>query len=299
MNKLSRNQQAIIYMLIAMFGMSAMNVALRMMAGGLHSTQIVVMRHIWSIIIVFVWAMCLCRGVPKFSSIRLKGHFWRATFGIAAMEMWFYSVTIMPLNIVTALSFTMPIFSTIFAIIFLKERAGIRRWSAIFTGFIGMLIILRPDVSGISNAGWIVIASSILMAGSGTMVKSLTSSESPENIVFYMALFMLIWSIPVAIPYWQAFSLHDIFIVFIVALCGTIGHLCMARAFVRTELVVLMPLDFTRLIWTAILAYIIFGETIDTQTIIGTMVIFASTVYITHRESRKKEMASSNLKCNG
>lgn len=293
MNKLSKNQQAIIFMLIAMFGMSAMNVALRMMAGGLDSTQIVVMRHIWSIILVVVWTGFLARGIPKFPSIRIRGHFWRAAFGIAAMEMWFYSVTIMPLNIVTALSFTMPIFSTIFAIIFLKERAGIRRWSAIFTGFVGMLIILRPDVSGISNAGWIVIASSILMAGSGTMVKSLTSSESPETIAFYMALFMLLWAIPISVPYWKPFSMSDVGMVFIVAFCATVAHLCMARAFVRTELVVLMPLDFTRLIFTAILAYIIFGETIDTQTAIGTAVIFASTVYIAHRESRKKKAPAS------
>jgi drug/metabolite transporter (DMT)-like permease len=278
--------QAILLMLAAMFCTSAMNVVLRMMAGGLHSTQIVVLRHICSIFIILLWSAWLKRGVPSFFSARLSGHFWRATFGICAMEMWFYSVTVMPLNIVTALSFTTPIFSTIFAIMFLGERAGIRRWCAIAMGFVGMLIILRPDVSGVSNAGWIVIASSVLMAGSGTMVKSLTKSESPEIIAFYMAVFMLLWSIPFAIPYWQNFTIADLGMVFVVALFATVAHLFLARAFIRTEMVVLMPFDFSRLIFTAILAYIFFGETIDTHTILGTLVITASTIYIAHREAK-------------
>ena len=282
-------------MLAAMFFMSAMNVVVREMAGGLHSTQIVLFRHIFCIIIVCVWTAFLQRGVPRFASKRLSGHFWRATFGILAMEMWFYSVTIMSLNVVTALSFTMPIFSTIFAIVFLREKAGIRRWSAIFVGFLGMLIILRPDVSGVSNAGWLVIASSFLMAGSGTMVKSLTRSESPETIAFYMAVFMLFWSIPFAIPYWKTFTASDLLHSFVLALFATAAHLCMARAFVRTEMVVLMPFDFTRLIFTAVFAYFFFGETLDTQTLIGTLVIATSTIYIAHREARKRKSISQEL----
>jgi len=287
--------QAMILMLAAMFFMSAMNVVVREMAGGLHSTQIVLFRHIFCIIIVCVWTAFLQRGVPRFASKRLSGHFWRATFGILAMEMWFYSVTIMSLNVVTALSFTMPIFSTIFAIVFLREKAGIRRWSAIFVGFLGMLIILRPDVSGVSNAGWLVIASSFLMAGSGTMVKSLTRSESPETIAFYMAVFMLFWSIPFAIPYWKTFTASDLLHSFVLALFATAAHLCMARAFVRTEMVVLMPFDFTRLIFTAVFAYFFFGETLDTQTLIGTLVIATSTIYIAHREARKRKSISQEL----
>ncbi len=290
--KISKNQRAIAYMLVAMFCLSAMNVVLRMMAGGLHSSQIVVMRHVWSIVIILAWSGWLMRGVPRFPSQRMSGHFWRATFGIVAMELWFYSITIMPITLVTALSFTTPIFATVFAMIFLGEKAGIRRWSAIFMGFVGMLIILRPDISGISNAGWIVIAASVMMAGSGTMVKSLTSSEPAETIVFYMAVFMFFWSLPLAIPFWQAFTMEQMAMSFVIALFSTAAHLLMARAFTGTEMVVLIPFDFTRLIFTAVLAYIFFAETMDAHTIIGTLVIAASTIYIAHREARKKVVAS-------
>lgn len=279
-------------MLSAMFCLSSMNVALRMISGegGLDSTQIVVFRHIWSIVIIMMWAIFLKMKLSDFKSNRLNGHFWRATFGIIAMQLWFYSISIMSINMATALSFTTPIFSTILAIIFLGEKAGFRRWAAIVTGFIGMLIILRPDVNGVSNSGWIVIAASLLMAGSGVMVKSLTSSESAETIVFYMSVFMLLWSVPVAMPFWRPFTLYQLGISFVVALCSTAAHLFMARAFMRAELVKLMPLDFTRLVFTAILAYIFFDETIDSQTICGSAVIVASAVYIGHREAKRSKI---------
>jgi len=276
-------------MLGAMFCLSAMNVTLRILCKDMHFTQIVVLRHFCSIAIVLVWSAWLARGMPNFSSRRMSGHFWRATFGICAMEMWFYAITIMPLTIAIALSFSTPIFSTILAIIFLGERAGIRRWSAIMTGFIGMLIILRPDINGMSNEGWIVIGASLLMAGTGVMVKSLTSSEKPETIVFYMSVFMLIWSLPPAIPYWQVFTIHQFALAFIIALCSTAAHLLLARAFMRTEMVVLMPFDFMRLVFTALLAYMFFGETVDAYTISGSAVIVISTVYIAHREAKKKK----------
>jgi drug/metabolite transporter (DMT)-like permease len=289
MFSISRSQNAIVLMLWAMFCLSVMNVTLRILCKDMHFTQIVVLRHLCSIAIVLAWTAWLARGRPDFKSRRMSGHFWRATFGICAMEMWFYSITIMPLTIATALSFSTPIFSTILAIIFLGEKAGIRRWSAIMTGFIGMLIILRPDINGISNEGWIVIGASLLMAGSGVMVKSLTSSEKPETIVFYMAVFMLIWSLPPAFPHWQAFTLEQFGLAFIIGLCSTSAHLLMARAFMSTELVVLMPFDFMRLVFTAILAYLFFGEMVDSYTILGSAVIVISTVYIAHREAKKKK----------
>ena len=285
--------QAIVYMLAAMLCLSVMNVPLRFAAEHLHSTQIIVFRHIWSILIIIAWSAWRARGIPRFSTRRLGGHFARAAFGICAMELWFYSLTIMPLNLVTALSFTTPIFSTIFAILFLKEKAGIRRWGAMMAGFVGVLIILRPDTGTIEANALFAIAASILMAGSGILVKNLTSSEAPETIVFYMSLFMLPMSVIPALFFWQAFTPAEFAIVFFVSLCSTSAQLLLAYAFQRAEMVVLMPFDFTRLIFTAILAYIFFAEKIDLATIAGASVIAASTVYMAHREAKKKRQDSA------
>jgi drug/metabolite transporter (DMT)-like permease len=281
--------QAIMLMLMSMLCFSAMNIVIRSMAGELPSTQIVLLRNIFSLAIVVAWQVMLTRHIPKFKTQRPFGHFWRATAGICAMEAWFYSLTLLPINLATALSFTTPIFATIVAIVFLGERAGIRRWCAIMAGFIGMLIILRPGTEAMDPRALFVIFSSTMMAIAGTLVKSLTRTEPPETIVFYMALFMIPWSALPVIGHWQPVDSGQYGTIFVIALLSTIAHLFLARAFMRADMVMLMPFDFTRLIFTAIFAYFLFGETLDGPTLLGSLIIVASTVYIARREAKARK----------
>lgn len=278
--------QAVSFMLLSMMLFSAMTTVIGAMAGSMPSTQLVLLRNIASLLLIVLWQGIITRRLPRFTTDRMAGHFWRATAGICAMEAWFYSLTLMPVTLATALSFTTPIFATIIAIVFLGERAGLRRWSAIITGFVGMLIILRPGTEAMSPYSLFVIFSSIMMAIAGTLVKSLTRTESPETIVFFMALFMVPWSVLPVIGHWQDITLGDMGGVCAVAFLSTAAHLFLTRAFVRADMVTLMPFDFTRLIFTAVFAYIAFGETLDGATLMGSLIIVASTVYIAHREAR-------------
>ena len=288
MIRLSTPLQAIVLMLISMGFFSAMNIAIRLLSVHMPSSQIVLLRNVCSLLIVVVWSFILNHGVPQFRTTRILGHFWRASIGIVAMELWFHAISLLPVTLATALSFTTPIFSTVIAIVFLGEKAGIRRWSAIAAGFIGMLIILRPGVGSVSLDALFVIGSSLMMGVAGVLVKTLTRTEKPETIVFYMALFMIPWSIPLAVINWQPVDGHSLELVFMIALFSTAAHLLMARAFMRADMVMLMPFDFSRLIFTALFAYMLFGETMDIFTITGSLVIIASSVYIAHREAKRK-----------
>ena len=287
---LSPSLHAIAFMLLGMLCFSAMNTAIRYMAGSMPSFQLVFLRNVFSLLIIIGWQMARIRAIPRFTTQRLFSHFWRATAGICAMEAWFYSLTLLPLTLATALSFTTPIFSTIIAICLLGEKAGLRRWSAIMVGFVGMLIILRPGTDAMSTDALFVIFSSIMMGIAGTLVKSLTRTEPPETIVFFMALFMVPWSaLPVFLPWgsgWHDVTGFQLEIVFIIALLSTIAHLFLARAMMRADLVMLMPFDFTRLIFTAVFAWFLFDETLDGPTFLGALLIVGSTVYIAHREAR-------------
>lgn len=285
----SRTLQAIGLMILSMLAFACMSTIVRLLGSDMPSPLMVFLRNVVSLAIVLAWSGLLQKGVPAFPTTRLKSHFWRASIGVLSMELWFYSLTIMPLTLATALSFTAPIFSTIFAIFFLGEKAGIRRWSAMIIGFIGVMVILRPDTHGVDSKALFVLLSSSMMAVAGVLVKSLTRTETPETIVFYMALFMVLWSFFPAIPFWQEVTLYQWWLVFLIALFSTVAHLMLSRAFIRADLVVLMPFDFTRLIFVAALAYPMFGETMDSHTLAGALIIVASTVYIAHRESRKRK----------
>lgn len=286
MRMFSSTAQAILLMLFSMACFSSMNAVIRLLAVEMSSIQMVFLRNLCALLLVVLWGGLLQRRLPRFPTMRLKGHFWRATIGLVAMELWFYSITIMKLTLAIALSFTTPIFATICAMLFLGEKAGPRRWAAIFTGLAGMLIILRPGAGDASASALFVLTSSCMMAVASILVKTLTRTEPPETIVFYMALFMSMWSALPVIGHWQEVTPHEWWLVLLVALFSTAAHLSMARAYRRVDMVVLMPFDFTRLIFTAGLAYYFFGETLDSPTIAGSLVIVASTVYIAHREAK-------------
>lgn len=275
-------------MLFSMACFAAMNIVIRLIADSMHSTQMVFIRNCLSLLMVIALAWYQQKRRPVFPTERAYGHMGRSIAGLIAMQLWFYSVTIMPVTLATALSFTTPIFATIFAILFLGERAGIRRWAALIVSFAGVLLILRPDGGAIDEKSLFVLAASAAMAVAGTFVKSLSRTEEPETIVFYMALVMTIFSLPIAFFHWQDVSFYELLCLFFIALFSTAAQLMMARAYKHVDMVVLLPLDFTRLIFTSLFAYIMFGEILDQHAWLGAGIIVASTVYIAHREAKNK-----------
>lgn len=280
-------------MLLSMGCFGSMNVIISSLAGSMHSGQMVLIRNSLSLLFVLMVATIQQKGLPRFPTARLMGHVGRATAGLIAMQLWFYSMTIMPVTLATALSFTTPIFATIFAILLLGERAGWRRWSALFVSFVGVLLIVRPDVSGINTNALYVLTASAAMAVAGIFVKSLSRTEPPETIVFYMALCMTPLSVPLGVMHWKPLAGEQWLALLAIAALSTIAQLMMARAYRRADVVVLMPLDFSRLIFTSILAYLFFGEILDSHAWLGAAIIVACTVYIAYRETRVRHQEAA------
>lgn len=279
---------AMALMLVSMGFFSLMNVFIRYASYELHTTQIVFLRNAFSVLLFLPWVFYIGMG-PALKTTRAMGHFWRGTIGIIGMQLWFYCIAILPLNEATALSFTAPIFTTIFAILFLGEKAGWRRWIAILVGFGGAMIIIRPDPDAMDWNMLLVPCATSVWAIAGLMVKSLTGTEPPNRIVFYMALVMSLWALPFALYYWVHPSWEVLGYCLLVALSSTAAHLTMVNAYARAELVMLMPFDFFRLVFTALFAWLAFGELADHYTWAGGGIIVASAVYIAYRESRRKQ----------
>ena len=280
---------AICFMVLSMACFSLMNVFIRYSATDLHTTQIVFLRNLFSLLILLPWV--LRSGSVVLKTERMWGHFWRGTVGMMGMQLWFYSIAILPMNEATALSLTAPIFATIVAIVWLGERAGIHRWSAIIIGCVGALIVIRPSPDNMNWNMLIVPCATFLWAIAGTLVKTLTKTEPPNRIVFYMAFFMTLWSLPPALYYWKTPGMELIALTFAVALASTAAHAFLVRAYASADMVLLMPFDFFRLVFTAIFAYAAFHEVADMWTWVGGAVIVSSAAYIAHREALKKRKA--------
>jgi drug/metabolite transporter (DMT)-like permease len=280
---------AIGYILISTTGFSLMSAGVRLISPELHASVIVTLRNVLTLVLLLPWV--LYHGRSALRSTRIVTHAWRGIIGGVGMLTWTYALTIMPLAHATALSFTAPLFVTLFAIFFLKEAAGFARWMALIVGFSGTLVIIRPSIDGFDANALIVIFATASWAITSIFVKSLSSTEPPLRMVFYMNFFMLIVSLPFGIIHWQMPSAHAWAILAGMGFFSLIMHFSMARAYALAPISTLMPFDFTRLIMTAILAYFLFGETSDSWTWLGASLIIASAVFSARRDAKTPPLA--------
>ena len=190
-----------------------------------------------------------------------------------------------PLAQMTALSFTTPLFVTIGAVLFLGEVIRARRIAAICVGFLGMLIILQPGIINVTGGALLALVHAITIAMASVIVKVLTRSDSQHAIVTWMVLMQTPLALIPSLWVWQWPDLLTWGFLWGMALSGTIAHLCFTRAFSLVEITALQPLEFIKLPFAVILAWVIFAEWPGLWTFVGGAVIFASTAYITRREA--------------
>ncbi|MFO0109407.1 MAG: DMT family transporter [Alphaproteobacteria bacterium] len=276
--------RGVLFMIASTASFSLMNIFIRMGAEEVHVTVQVFLRNFLTVIVLV--PLALRHDFALLRTRRLKSHFWRATIGVVGMQAWFHCVSILPLNQATALSFTAPIFTTLVAVLLLKEKADIYRWMGIFASFLGVLIILHPGSSDFTWQSLLVLFATSMWALASVLVKALTRTESPLRIVFFMSLFMALWALPPALYHWQWPDLYHWIILLAMATAAFFAQWLLAMAYKETEVVKLMPFDFGRLIFTAIFAYFAFGEVSNLYTWAGATVILVSTFLAVRRDAK-------------
>ena len=196
------------------------------------------------------------------------------------------ALVLIPLAQISALSFTAPLFTTVTAVVVLGEVIRIRRITALAVGFAGTWIILRPGVVEVELGSILALLSALGWGASMVLVKILSRSDSAIGITFYGALFIAPISLIAAIPYWQTPTLAELAWMAAIAVFATLVHLCFNQAIKEADLTVLLPFDFTRLIWAAIVGYLVFAEAPSVWTWVGGAMIFVAGTYLAIREGR-------------
>lgn len=252
--------------------------------------EVVFFRNVFGLLAMLPWLTSQGIGVLRTQHLGL--HVIRAVIGIAAMVLWFTTLSLMPLAEATALSFTAPIFTSILATVFLGEVMRARRWTAIGVGFLGALIVLRPGVEALDPIALLAVFTAGVWATSTILVKIMARTESAGAIVTYLTLFLTPISLVPALLVWQTPTLGELALCVALGFAGSLGHFCMTRALAATEATLVMPFDYLRLPLVALVAYFAFGEVADGWVWLGGGVIAASGLYITHREARLRAAAA-------
>jgi drug/metabolite transporter (DMT)-like permease len=274
-------------MLVSAASFAIMAATIRHLAGRIHPFELAFFRNLFSLLLLAPWV--LRGGFSRLRTASIKKYGLRGLLSIVAMLSWFYGLAVMPLAEATALSFTAPIFASIGAILFLGEHMGVRRWSAIAVGFVGAMIIVRPGFHAVSWPALVVLGGSAAVAGSIIMVKILSRTEPSNVIVAYMGIYLVPMSLIPALFVWtMPLGTDWLWLVFIAAV-ATVGQLGITYAYATTEATVVLPFDYARLPFAAVIAYVAFDEVPDQWTWLGAAVIAGSTIYVARREARRSK----------
>lgn len=281
-----------IWACLAALSFAIMAISVRYLGGKFDAFEVVFVRALVGLFMII--PLVSREGIQRLKTTRMPMHIVRALFGTTAMAAMYYALAAAPVAQVIALTFLIPIFTTIGAGLVLREAVGVHRWFATLAGFLGALVIIRPGFIELDWPALLVILSSSLYAAAWLCVKSLTRTDDASVTVFWLNVLMIpICAIPLFFL-WITPDWSDLIPLGIMALSGWAAHYCQARSFRDADASAVMPFDFLRLPIAVTMGYILFAEILDAWSWAGAIIIFSAGYYITRREALAQKKVQEN-----
>ena len=302
------NSKGIVLILIAMSLFSMQDALIKFIFEQSALYEIFFGRYLVAAIVLFIYLsfkgqkVSLKTYYPLLTFIRVLLHF-------IAFSTFFISITYMQLATANALFFSCPFFVSIFAKFFLKEFIGIRRWSAIAFGFMGVLIVLNPNFSNFEYKNLLPVLSALFYAASMTITKYTSDKDDVNTQLYYFYLIALIlcgiiylfmgngqfnstdFDPTTQFIFREWFSNFDYtwkFILFF-GLAASIAFLCIFSAYIIASPSVVSLFEYSLIIMSMIPGYFLFSEIPPLRTLLGVICIISAGVYIYFRERVRKQ----------
>lgn len=283
------NLQAMGFMALAALGVAVVTLLVRLAAeGGLHPFVVAFFRNLVGLL--FLLAVARGAGNASLRTERLPLHALRGALQSVAMLGWFYGLTLTSMATVAALGFTAPLFAALLAIVVLHEPVGWRRAAGIAAGFVGTLVILRPGADVISPGALWIVGSACCWGAVMITLRLLGRTESSLTTTVYAGFFLVPFTLVPALFVWRWPTGEELILLVAVGVVASFVQLCTAEAFKRGETAAVLPVDFTKLLWGALVGFLVFAEIPDLPTLAGGTLIFAAVVYVAYRERRRRDV---------
>jgi len=217
-------------------------------------------------------------------------HTFRAISGAAAIIALFIGLRELPLADVVSLTFGGPIFVTVASIFFLSEKVGIKRWSAVFLGFIGMLLIVQPAFIDLNFYYVTPIVFCVFFACVAISVRSLSKTEPNYRIAFYFTVLCSILGLATIFTGdWILPTKIDFIIFMIMGLCGSIANLLLTQSYRLAEASLVTPIKYLSLVFAIVFGFLIWSEIPKLLTLFGALLVITSSLIIFTRENKLKK----------
>lgn len=255
---------------------------------GVHVTESLFYRQLLAMPLICFLIWRSQDGWPSIISNKHGLHMLRSALGIFAMGLNFWAMTLLPLADATTISFTVPIFATLFAALVLREKVGIRRWTAILIGFVGVLIVVQPGGSMIPAFGAAVALGGALVTAAVTMViRMLGRTETSVVTIFWFSVYTLPALTVCAFIYGGGHDAKTWGYLLGIGIFGAIGQLCITQSLRFAPVSTIVPMDYSALIWATIFGIVLFGQYPGLSIWLGAPVIIGSGLFIAWREHVK------------
>jgi drug/metabolite transporter (DMT)-like permease len=217
---------------------------------------------------------------------RPVGHLVRSAIGLSGMVCGFSAVQYLPLTEATALQFASPLFMTALSALLLGEVVRRHRWAAVIVGFIGVVVMVRPQPGHFNAVGVTLgMLSALGAAGAMVAIRQIAATERGATIVFYFTLGGTVLGLAgTALFGWVTPDLQTLGLLVLAGLLGGVGQLFLTEALRMAPVGVVAPFDYTQLVWATAFGFLIWGELPHPVTVAGAVLVAGSGVYILHRE---------------
>jgi drug/metabolite transporter (DMT)-like permease len=282
-----RPTRGIAYMMAAVALFAIQDTISKQLSAGYPAVEVAWFRYVSGLIAVLP-ALPWLGGRTAFVSRRPGLQLLRGAMLYSSTVLFVAAIYYIPLPTATAIGFVSPLFLTALSIPFLGEKVGPRRWAAIFVGFLGVLIVIRPGFSAFQWPLLIPIVMAVVYAFYQVATRLIRDADRPITSLLYPTVTgCVIGAVP--IPFiWVHPDLFDGMLMVLLGFCGTASHFCLVRAFALAPATTLAPFTYTQLIWVTILSYVFFRDIPDLPTLVGATVIVGSGLYVFYRERRVK-----------
>ncbi len=283
---------ALLWMTLGVLGLSGLSgFAKYGLQQGVEPMQIAFFRNLFCFLCLTPLLYFRGVSVMRTSNLRLYGV--RVTIMLLSMWFWFNALALIPLADLQATSFLAPLFATLFAIVYLRERVPYGRWIALAVGMIGAMIILRPLAPTFGIGQLLALGGAMAIGIGGPLIKQLTFKDDADRIVFITNGLLIPASLLPALMVWKWPELHLWPYLWGMGACACLGHVAMTRAFNYADASLVATFEFARLPFSVLIGLYFFAEPTDIWTWVGSIIIFGAAISITRSEAAERKKAAA------
>ena len=292
--RLPANLRSILFVSAGAILLTVMAVFVKILGERMSAAQLMFCRALAGFLIFAPWLLAT-GGFDVIRTQRPLMHLQRGFWGACGNFCFFYAITHLVLADAMSLQFSRPLFMILLAFLFLGEVAGRGRIAVTIIGFVGILIMLRPFGGGFDPDGIVAVTGAVFGGMVVICIKKLGTTERTRRIIFYYALYMMLFSAIPAAFFWTDPTWGEVWVLVLIGFLGIVGQSCITHGFTLGEATITVPFDYMRIVYSAIFGILLFAEIPSWWSVAGAASVGVAAIAHDRARSRVCTMANRAL----